>query len=286
MSCDEILAVVTARFADAGELDAPGRGTELPPAVEEHLAACAPCRAEAEELRRLWRGLALLETAAPEGELRERFDAVLAAYQAGIAAAGEDERGGRERGWRRWLAGLAPAGRPRLQLAYGLLVLLVGLGLGLVLAGGGAPLGGEGRGELRALRGEVRALNELVTLSLLEAPSASERLQGVSFGSRMERPDREVLAALVAAATQDPNVNVRLAAIEALAPLASQPRVLDPLARALPEQDSPVVQVALVDLLLASDGEAARRAAASLLDDEAVHPEVRRHVAERLGQRL
>jgi hypothetical protein len=290
MSCDEILAVVTARFADVGELDAPGRGTELPPAVEEHLAACAGCRAEAEELRGLWTGLALLETEAPEGELRERFDAVLAAYQAGMAAAGEDEGGGRGRGWRRWLAGLAPAARPGLQLAYGLLVLLMGLGLGLVLAGGGEPLGGQldggGRGELRALRGEVRALNELVTLSLLEAPSASERLQGVSFGSRMERPDREVVAALVAAATRDPNVNVRLAAIEALAPLASRPRVLDPLARALPEQDSPLVQVALVDLLLASDGETARRAAASLLDDEAVHPEVRRHVAERLGQRL
>lgn len=282
MSCDEILAVVTARFADAGE----PASAELPPAVEEHLAACAGCRAEAEELRGLWSGLTLLEAEAPEGELRERFDAVLAAYQAGMAAAGEDERGDRGRGWRRWLAGLAPAARPRLRLAYGLLVLLVGLGLGLVLAGGGAPLGGEGRGELRALRGEVRALNELVTLSLLEAPSASERLQGVSFGSRMERPDREVLAALVAAATRDPNVNVRLAAIEALAPLASRPRVLDPLARALPEQDSPLVQVALVDLLLASDGETARRAAASLLDDEAVHPEVRRHVAERLGRRL
>lgn len=295
MSCDEILAVVTARFADAGE---PCR-EELPPAVEEHLAACAPCRAEAEELRRLWGGLALLEAEAPEGELRERFDAVLAAYQAGMAAADAAEgsgparrssrRSSRDGGWRRWLASLLPAGRPAPQLAWGLLVLLVGLGLGLVLAGGGTPFagsGGEGRGELRALRGEVQALNQLVTLSLLEAPSATERLQGVSFGSRMERPDREVVAALVAAAIRDPNVNVRLAAIEALAPLASRPRVLDPLARALPEQDSPLVQVALVDLLLASDGEAARRAAVSLLDDEAVHPDVRRHVAERLGRRL
>lgn len=291
MSCDEILTQVTARFADAGV----GGAAELPPAVEDHLAACAACRAEAEELRGLWAGLALLEAEPPEAELRERFDAVLAAYQAGLASAEAAplEGSGRGRGWRRWLPALAPAGRPGARLAYGLLVLLVGLGLGLVLAGGGArftgPGGGllgGGGGELRALRGEVRALNELVTLSLLEAPSASERLQGVSFGSRMERPDREVLAALVAAATRDPSVNVRLAAIEALAPVASQPRVLDPLARGLPEQETPLVQVALVDLLLASDGETARRAAASLLADEAVHPDVRRHVRERLGQRL
>lgn len=292
MSCEEILTRVTARFADAGA----GPAVELPPELEEHLAACATCRAEAEALRGLWAGLAGLEEAPPEGELRERFDAVLAAYQAGMASAEADGAGGagRPRGWRRWLHLLVPAGRPGPQLAYGLLVLLAGLGLGIVFAGGGARftglggglLGGEGRGELRALRGEVRTLNELVTLSLLEAPSATERLQGVSFGSRMERPDREVLAALVAAATQDPNVNVRLAAIEALAPVASQPRVLDPLVRALPEQQSPLVQVSLVDLLLASDGERARRAAASLAEDDAVDPDVRRHVRERLGQRL
>ncbi|HSL83690.1 MAG TPA: hypothetical protein VLF66_13025 [Thermoanaerobaculia bacterium] len=293
MTCDEILADLTARFADA---DAPGQA-ELPSAVEEHLAACAPCQGEAEELRRLWGGLALLEAEAPEAELRERFDAVLAAYRAGMAAAaageagagGQGRRSSDDQGWRGRLASLLPAGRPAPRLAWGLLTLLVGLGLGLVLAGGGAPFagsGGEGRGELRALRGEVRALNELVTLSLLEAPSATERLQGVSFGARMERPDREVISALVAAATRDPNVNVRLAAIEALAPVASQPRVRDPLARALPEQDSPLVQVALVDLLVAGDGETARRAAASLLEDETVHPDVRRHVRERLGQRL
>lgn len=286
MSCEEILTRVTELSVEADGRTPDG----LPPEVEEHLAACPGCRAEAEELGSLWAGLARLEAEPPEAELRERFDALLAAYRAGLAesAAGGagaidvSKRGG---GWRRWLSVLAPPGRSGPLLAYGLLALLVGLGLGIVVAGGG-PFGPGGRGELQSLRGEVRTLNELVTLSLLEAPSATERLQGVSFGSRMERPDREVLSALVEAATRDPNVNVRLAAIEALAPVASRPRVLGPLARALPEQESPLVQVALVDLLLASDGEAARRAAAGLLEDEEVHPDVRRHVRERLGRVL
>lgn len=288
MSCEEISSRLTelAVEADRGPADGP-----LPPEVEEHLAACPTCRAEAQELGSLWRSLALLEAAPPEPELRERFDAVLAAYREGLAAAeapraGEGDRSG---GWRRWLSSLLSPGRPGPVLAYGLLVLLVGLGLGFVMARGGGPLGGlgsDGRGELRALRGEVRALNEVVTLSLLEAPSATERLQGVSYGSRLERLDREVLAALVQAATRDPNVNVRLAAIEALAPVASRPRVLAPLAEALPEQESPLVQVALVDLLLASDGETARRAAAALLERDEVHPDVQRHVRERLGRRI
>ena len=301
MKCDEVQAEVTAlRIAagagaggeggsggpgeTAGSPGAVRRGgtaptggvaEALPQEVQDHLAACPECRAEAEALGSLWDRMALLEVEPPTAELRERFDAVLAAYREGLEGTG--------RSWWQRLLDAIPTGRPGFQLAYGLLALVLGVGLGSVMTGTG-PGSGDAPSDIAQLRTEVRALHELVALSLLDAPSATERLKGVSFGSRMERPDREVLDALLQAATEDPNVNVRLAAIEALAPVASEPRVLEPLARALPEQDSPLVQVALVDVLLASDGETARRAAATLLESETVHPDVRRHVQERLGR--
>jgi len=278
MSCDDILAEVTALY-----LERDGAGLEdLPAELSEHLSGCPGCREQAEALGELWGRLALLEAEPPELELRERFDAVLAAYQAGLAAAGTPARPAATEQppwWRRWLAP-APSrpGRSGLQLAYGLLALVVGAGLGALVFGRG--LAG---GEMRELRGEVRSLNELVALSMLDDASATERLQGVSYGARMDRPDRQVVAALVSAATTDPNVNVRLAAIEALAPRAAQAPVFEPLVRSLPEQSSPLVQVALVDLLLESDGQAARDAALRLVADERTDPEVRRHVRERLG---
>lgn len=299
MSCDEILAEVTAFSL---EREGPGLD-ELPPALREHLDRCPGCREEAEALAGLWSRLALLEAEPPEAELRERFDVVLAAYQEGLRAAQEgltaaqtgtaatspspapeasrarSERSETTPWWRRWLA---PGPGP--QLAYGALALVLGVGLGALVFGRVGP--GGGGGEVRELRGEVRALHELVALSLLEDPSASERLQGVSFGARMERPDRDVVSALVSAATSDPSVNVRLAAIEALAPRAAEPPVFDRLVAALPEQDSPLVQVALVDLLLESDGETARRAALRLAGDDSTHPDVRRHVRQRLGSLL
>lgn len=290
MRCEEILVEVTAL-----SLERDGAGLDdLSPELREHLAGCPACRQEAEELLGLWNRLALLEAEPPEVELWERFDAVLAAYQEGLKAAQEGleaaqeglaadpvaerarPRSAREPWWRRWLG----AG-PNLQLAYGALALVLGVGLGALVFGRGV-----GTGEMRELRGEVRALNELVTLSLLDDTSATERLQGVAYGARMERPDREVLAALVSAATSDPSVNVRLAAIEALAPRASEHPVFDGLLRSLPEQDSPLVQVALVDLLLESDGEVARDAAVRLARDDSTHPDVRRHVRERLGSLL
>lgn len=280
MSCEEILAEVTA-FSLEREGAGPG---DLPAALREHLAGCPGCRRGADELAGLWNRLALLEAEPPEAELRERFDAVLAAYQAGLAAAGTPAASEAQRradgapGWRRWLA---PGPGGSLRLAYGVLALVLGVGVGALVFGRG--LGG---GEVGELRGEVRALHELVALSLLDDPSASDRLQGVSFGARMERPAGDVVAALVSAATSDPSVNVRLAAIEALAPRAAEPPVFDRLVAALPAQDSPLVQVALVDLLLESDGDTARRAALRLARDESTHPEVRRHVGERLGSLL
>lgn len=281
MSCEDILAEVTALT-----LEREGTGLDdLPAELREHLAGCPTCREESEALGELWGRLALLEVAPPEAELRERFDAVLAAYQAGLAAAGPATKPAaveRTPWWRRLLA--PSPGRPGLQLnrlAWGLLTLVVGAGLGALVAGRGVT-----GGEMRELRGEVQALNEKVTLSLLDDSSATERLQGVSYGARMDRPDRQVIDALVSAATSDPNVNVRLAAIEALAPRAAQPPVFGPLVRSLPDQGSPLVQVALVDLLLESDGSAARDAALRLVADDKTDPEVRRHVRERLGNQI
>lgn len=279
MSCEQALTEVTV-FA----LEREGAGLdELPARLREHLESCPACRGEAGELTGLWSRLGLLEAEPPEAELRERFDAVLAAYREGLAAAeagtpAAPSRAGSAPGWRRWLF---PERKRDLQLAYGLLALALGVALGALVFGGG-----EGGGDVRELRGEVRALHELVALSLLDGPSATERLQGVSYGARVERPDREVLAALVSAATGDLSVNVRLAAIEALAPRAAEPRIFEPLVRALPQEESPLVQVALVDVLLESDGEAARRAALRLAQDDETHPEVRRHVRERLGSLL
>ncbi len=287
-SCDDVLEELTARLAD------PAAAAGTPSAeLDEHLATCASCRREAEELARTWRALAALEAAPPAEELRPRFEAMLGAYRAGMAgpAPGSEVPGapGRVRDGRssrrgpRWLAALLPAGgagAPALRFAgvagVAAVALVAGLGLGTLL---GARRGGD----VASLRSEVRSLNQMVALSLLDQPSAVDRLRGVAYGGRLDRPTRPVVAALLATATADPNVNVRLAAIDALAPVASEPPVQAVLLRALPHQDSPMVQIALVDLLLDSGAAGARRAATRLADDPAVLPEVRQHVRQRLG---
>jgi hypothetical protein len=103
---------------------------------------------------------------------------------------------------------------------------------------------------LSALRGEVREMRQLLTLSLLQQDWATERLRGVAFSGLIENPGREVVDALLDALMHDPNVNVRLAVVDALGQFSDEQRVRDGAVEALERADSPLVQVALIDALV------------------------------------
>jgi HEAT repeat protein len=96
-------------------------------------------------------------------------------------------------------------------------------------------------------------MNRLVTISLLEHQSVTERLRGASY-SRLTPPDERVLAALLGTAAQDPNINVRLAAVEALTPYANRPSVRSGLLDSLSSQRSPLVQLAVLEAVVGDDG--------------------------------
>ncbi len=194
--------------------------------VEAHLAVCETCRAEAQRLGSLWRDLARLPTPEPGPGVRERFYETLAAYRDGSAAA-------------------RPAFKFVWQIAAGVALALAGVGAGYSFHASQAA-----NAEVAQLRGEVGNMRQLVALSLLQQQSASERLRGVSWAYRVEPSDTEVLAALLSAVNHDPNVNVRLAAVDALRLFAASRTTRDAVMQSLPGQTAPIVQVALIDLLV------------------------------------
>jgi hypothetical protein len=217
MNCDEIRPLLADRWA--GGL----KGSDAL-AYEGHLDSCAPCRAEAERLTAFWRDLAVLPCEEPGGSLRERFEDSLRAYREGMNTA--------PRRWSAW------------QLAAAAAILAVGIGAGYGLR---PDRGGE---EVAELRGEVASMREMVALSLLQQSSASERLRGVSWANRSEPTDGKVLDALVTAVNHDTNVNVRLAAVDAMRAFAGSPAARQAMVDSLSRQDAPLVQVALIDWLV------------------------------------
>lgn len=262
MKCDDLSTC----FVDYVNGDLPRDEAEE---VRLHLLACADCRAEVDSLGAVWHALGSLAEEEPSEAVRTRFYALL------------EDRGRPDRDWTerfpRWLAGWWPE-RPAVQMAMTAAALVLGLAAGVELARGGTG------GELSELRAEMASLNRLVSLSLLSQESASSRLQGVTY-SRRTAGDEEVVAALVGVVDGDESVGVRLAAVDVLARFADRPEVARRLRASLLGQSSPLVQIALIDLLVEQDGpetgETLRELAARPGLDEAV----RGRIAERMGPR-
>ncbi len=263
MSCEK----TQERFADylTLDLDDEARGE-----VQDHIAACAACRTELEDLTAMWARLGVLPTEQPSGALRHRFYAMLEEHQreAGTARAGS----GRRRvfaGWREWFT----FRRPAFAASFSIFLLLLGAGSGWLLSSGGAA-------RLTALQREVQDIRQTAALTLLNQPSAVDRLQGVSYSAAVKDPNTKTLAALVNALNTDPNPNVRLAAVEALYLFRSQPGVKESLVQSLAAQDSPLVQVALIDLLVEIREQRAAEALKALVKNDKLNPDVKK-LAER-----
>ncbi len=132
---------------------------------------------------------------------------------------------------------------PRLALAS--VILFLGFAGGYWFQ---RPAGG---GDVAALTEEVSELKEMMMLSLLEKESATDRLRAVSLTSELGKASDKVTTALFSTLNNDPNVNVRLAALEALIPFTSDSKVREGLVRSIAFQDSPLVQVNLAELMAA-----------------------------------
>ncbi len=133
------------------------------------------------------------------------------------------------------------------QLAYGLLILIAGFGLGQYMSSGE-----DGQNAKGALTGteETQEVREQLVLTLLEQPSANKRLQGVNEAVKFKEADDKVIKALLKTLNNDDNVNVRLAAIESLVNYLDNPIVREGLVASIVQQDSPIVQVTLADLMV------------------------------------
>ncbi len=120
-----------------------------------------------------------------------------------------------------------------------------------------------------------------MSLSLLDQPSASARLQGISLTSRLQDPAPALVAALLETLDNDPSVNVRLSAVDALYLFADREEVRKALTASLARQTSPLVQIALIDLMVSLKEKRAAAALKKLLADNKIIPEVRQRA--RLG---
>lgn len=234
-----------------------GPTTEEMAEVERHLEACAACREESASLTRLWDTLGSVDTEGPDAaatlRMRERLDALLTAHDASQAS-------------RR--------ARYALQAMAAVVVLALGLALGIGIARyTAAPA--PPPSEIDMMRQELQDLRHMVTLSLLQQQSATDRLKGVSWSGQIDAPRNDIVQALLDALANDPNVNVRLASLDALERFADREPVRRAAVDAVQTQMSPLVQIALIDFIVKTGERDSLDVLKRIADDPQVHEAVR-----------
>lgn len=231
--------------------------------AREHLELCAACRADFE----MWQKLASLPHQEPSPASRARFEHMLNAFQEGRW---EKNKLARERG--KWFTSwIRSAFAPPLASALAACLLLVGFIAGEHYSGS-RPVENQ---QLAAMQAELTNMRQLVALAMLEQQSASQRLQGVNYSTQVDRPDPEISGALLHALRFDNSVDVRLAALEALRRYKDDPQVRSGLLNALEDQQSPLVQISLIDLFVEMHERDAKDNLRRIEQDSKANPAVR-----------
>jgi hypothetical protein len=262
MKCEDIKACLPDFLT--GELSPKAKA-----AAEAHLAACPACADELRQVTEMWTKLGVLPSEQPSPAVRDRFYTMLEAYKQGLEA--QPEAGiGRMRRRLANLRGFFSFERPGFKFAAAAALLLAGVVGGAVFVSSG-PFGAR----LGRLQREVEDMRQTTALSLLRQQSSSERILGVSYSERVRTPGPPTIEALLRTLDQDPSVNVRLAAADALYLFVDQPGVKEGLVASLGRQESPHVQVALIDLLVGAREKRAVEALKVLAANEKLDPGVR-----------
>lgn len=270
MNCDKIRE----RFADylVGDLDEKALAE-----VQTHLTACSSCCSELEGLSAIWTKLGVIPQEQPSPGLRQRFYSMLEAYKEGMER--EKPKAGLSEAVSGWVARLLPR-RPAFQFALSLVLLAVGLGAGYWVSSHRPAV----KKEIAGLQQEVNEMHGLIAASLLKQPSPSDRLMGVSWSSKISAPDANILQALLETLNTDPNVNVRLAAVDALYLFYNHPQVKEGLIRSLAGQTSPLVQLSLINLMFDIRERHAAAALERLIQNKKLNPKVKQRAELVLAQ--
>lgn len=217
---------------------------------------------DVKEMEIMYRDMGKLPSPEPGEELRNRFYAML-----------ENEKKNLSPSLRttvsEWMQQVKAGIRLR-QFAYAVSIFIAGM-----LIGNWTTPFQDYKQQLNRLTGEVSRMREVMMLSLLDNESVTERLKAVNISTDMQAAGNKIAGALLKTLQNDPNVNVRLAAIEALVRHASNPLVREGLVNAITTQESPIIQAALADAMLTMQEKRSVDKFKQLLDQNGLDENVR-----------
>jgi anti-sigma factor RsiW len=100
------------------------------------------------------------------------------------------------------------------------------------------------------LETEVTQMRQLLMAALITKESPSDRLKAVQYAEQIDQPSTQVTETLIETLNNDPSVNVRLAAANALQQFAIHQDIRSAMASSLKQQSDPLIQIVLIKMLV------------------------------------
>lgn len=233
--------------------------------VSRHLETCKACREEADGLVVLFGEMNRMEDERPDESLSRDFREML-----------EQEKSLQQNRVVRM-----PRGQRKIflfnfsQLAAAVIILLAGMFIGSMF-----NRNDKSGSQVAELQQEMKSMKEMLILSKLQQPMASQRVMAASYLQDVETPDNEVLDALIKTMNNDENGNVRMAAMNALARYRSNPRVADALVGSLSVQTDPIIQISLINILVEMKDKRAVDQMKQIINDNSTNESVKKLAEE------
>jgi hypothetical protein len=257
--------------------------------LRAHLAACPDCERELAALSQTLRALDAMPTPSPTPRLRARVYAAIAAEEHALRSApapiAPEPRSARPL-WLRWIQPLAAAALHALGFILGQRqtpspIASAAPAPATIVAPDAAT-----QRELAELRQKMDSMSQLVGYSILQQHSRSsiERLRGVLTSAAVAQPDDKTINDLIGALALDPSANVRLNALEALYAHADLDVVRAGVLTSLPREQSPLVQISMIDFLAAARDREAAPTLQKLSNNHQADLNVRAAAKRALGQ--
>jgi hypothetical protein len=232
--------------------------------IENHLETCERCLDVMKETQDLLLKISSEEPATPDESLRINFYHML-----------HNEIKKNEK--------MTTAGSPGFRLhwydrtlyriAAGIAILIAGTFFGTLFYSG--ITGSVQQREIEGLKSEVEVLRKTAMFTMLKDGSSSYRIQAVNYAEEINKPDENVIIALVKTLNGDKNVNVRMAAAYALSKYSGQSSVRDSLVKSLALQSDPILQVTLINILVELKEKSAIKPIERIISDGSTLKEVR-----------
>lgn len=233
--------------------------------LKSYLASNPDLMEELSANEAIWNQLGKIETPAPSSSMDARFESALAGYMAGSAKQSQ-----RSFQLPEWLT---------LNWRMGLAFSLVGLVVGFLVFRNPVQ-----QSEIASLNNEVQGMKKMMMLTLIEQPGAQQRIKAVSMAQEFVEVDDKVIKVLGNTLQSDDNVNVRLAAIDALLSYWENATARQIMVESIAFQSSPIVQSAIADAMLSLREKQAIGEFEKLMTDEEINEAVKSKIESTINQ--